>query len=260
MIAPSDQEILIHTFEKWQGLQAEIVDTSDCLYQFTSFPHCFFNKALFKQEITSFDQIEKLIAPFLQKNLPYTCLVPQELRTSLLDSWFSQNNFAEPVILSTMSIDLFGYKRPDRNRSIVIREVTSLADLDLHVEILREGFFIPKTIAAQYLSHIASIYNQPERSFSLFIGYLNGLPAACGCLIKGKKHAGIYHITTASLARKQGVAFEVMSTLLEEAKQASYSHAILSAMPEAESLYQKIGFKILSKFTNYSLKTYKTKI
>jgi ribosomal protein S18 acetylase RimI-like enzyme len=256
MKGPSNEEILTHTFEKWRGLNAEIVDTPHCLYQFSNLPHYFFNRALFKGEkIHTPDQIETVLRPFEERGLSYTCLVPRLLQTQFLNDWFMHHDFAEPIILSTMSINLFNYERPVPNPAIAIREVSSLSDLHLHVRILQEGFFMPEKAASQYLSHIEKYYTKDSCSFSLFNGYLNGRPVACGCLVEGKTYGGIYHIGTIPSARRQGVASEMMGTLLEKTKQTGRSHAILSAMPEAESLYQKIGFSILSTFTNYSPKT-----
>lgn len=239
-----------NALEKWHALGAEIIETPDCLYQF--YGKAFFNKVVLKQQsIETEEALAEIVRPFKERDIDFCIFVPKHLETTFLQNWLFNNHFHTSISLTRMMVQLESCSFQENQQRIEVREISLAEDLGLYVKLFQESFSLSEKAISEYLVSITELFTRESRPFSLYIGYLQGTPVACGCLSWGTMHAGIYHVGTIPSARRCGMASQIVSTLLQAAIKKGYSEAVLNAMPHAKSLYEKLGFVSLSTFTLY---------
>ena len=67
-------------------------------------------------------------------------------------------------------------------------------------------------------------------------------------------NAGIFNVSTLPEYRHKGIATALMRTVLNDAKAAGCSKASLQASVYGEPVYQKMGFRVVNHFLNYTKK------
>ncbi|GGP12122.1 GNAT family N-acetyltransferase [Oceanobacillus neutriphilus] len=93
-----------------------------------------------------------------------------------------------------------------------------------------------------------------DNNFQHIIGYHQGRPAAIGSIFFSDGIAGLYDIATLKGARGNGLGTKLTSHLLSTAKAEDAAYCTLQASPEAENIYQRLGFDTFDKlkvFVNF---------
>lgn len=90
------------------------------------------------------------------------------------------------------------------------------------------------------------ILESQEKHLNFFLLYENGVPVTSGGYYAFDKFS-IENIGTLKIARGRGYAGAMVRFLLQEARRLGYSEACLVGSEEAVSMYQKVGFEIISK-------------
>lgn len=94
------------------------------------------------------------------------------------------------------------------------------------------------------------LFNKTEKHLRFFLVYENNIPLSAGAYYAFDKFS-IENIGTLKIARGRGLAGLMLRFLLLKAKELGYDEACLVASQEAKSLYQKLGFAVLSESNTY---------
>jgi GNAT superfamily N-acetyltransferase len=92
-------------------------------------------------------------------------------------------------------------------------------------------------------------YQQPLK---LYLGLMDGKPAATSMYYLGAGVAGIYFVAALPEVRNKGVGFAITQKPLLEAKKLGYRIGVLGASKMGEPVYLRMGFKEYFKTGSYS--------
>ena len=85
---------------------------------------------------------------------------------------------------------------------------------------------------------------------SWFLGYVDGVPAACGQLFRTADVAGVYAIAVREQFRRRGLGAAISTSVLAAGRDLGCSIGVLQASPMGEPVYRRMGFET---FTQYHL-------
>lgn len=88
---------------------------------------------------------------------------------------------------------------------------------------------------------------------TLFIGRINGQPAACGWLARAGDVAGVYGIGVDEPFRRQGLGEAMTREVLWAGRDAGCDVAVLQSTPLAVPLYEKMGFETVTDYHLFTL-------
>lgn len=94
------------------------------------------------------------------------------------------------------------------------------------------------------------VLDEQEKHLNFFLLYENGVPVSSGGYYAFDKFS-IENIGTLKTARGRGYAGLMVQFLLQEAQRLGYGEACLVGSEMAVSIYQKVGFEILSKTNTF---------
>lgn len=85
----------------------------------------------------------------------------------------------------------------------------------------------------------------------LYLGLLDGVPAATSELTLGGGIAGIYNVSTRPEFRRRGIGTAMTLAALNAARAEGMAYAALQASPEGQGLYARLGFYPFGVITEY---------
>lgn len=236
----------------WQQVGVKLHETPDVLYFASKSPFPLFNRAIWRATAPFDATVFESIVHFFQKqNLSYCWLLPETFLTADLKHLLAKNNLAETSTLTTMFLPLTTFYPRDECTKIAIKQVTKPWQLKQMSSILQESFFLPKTELQPFFQRHFRSYLRDPLAIHYYLANLDNEVAGCGSLMIKNGYGEIYNIATKPFARKQGVARAMLSTLLAEAKTSGCTHAILSATPDGQRVYQSLGFEPLIRYISY---------
>lgn len=183
--------------------------------------------------------VECAIAPYRAERLPFQWwLTPgdeppglrEQLRGLGMQTWGGA---------MAMTLDLAGW-RPPRGLPLVERGVTTgqvASPRDAHeaLEVICEVFYVPAAPMARW-----TIENPTMRVY--LARRSNGAAVSAMGMQCYAGAAGISNVATLPTARRRGIAGAMMVRALEDARDAGCAVAALTATPEAQRLYESLGF------------------
>jgi ribosomal protein S18 acetylase RimI-like enzyme len=105
------------------------------------------------------------------------------------------------------------------------------------------GFGMDAAVRAPMTALECSLGWRPDLHYRRFLGLLEGRPVATTALLLGEQVAGVYHVSTAPWARRQGIGRAMTCRALLEAREAGYRIAVLHASEAGARIYRALGFR-----------------
>lgn len=127
-----------------------------------------------------------------------------------------------------------------------ILEVTESAQLDDFAMVASEAFGAPVEAAGT----LAPASTLDDDRCCWFVGYVDGVPAACGQLFRTTDVAGVYAIGVREQFRRRGLGAAISTSVLTTGRDRGCSVGVLQASPMGAPVYRRMGFET---FTQYNL-------
>ncbi len=208
-------------------------------------PMPLFNQAFVFEE-PSLDDLQQATSWLTNRNVPFWVTAPDSLASEV-------GVLAEPVGLDPTSTTMPGmaYARlaalpTDRDSEIV--GVTESGQLGDFAVVASEAFGAPLE-AAEMLAPASTLDDDRCR---WFVAYVDGDPAACGQLLRTADVAGVYSIGVRERFRRRGLGAEITAAVLGAGRDSGCSIGVLQASPMGEPVYDRMGFKIVTKYHNFA--------
>jgi GNAT superfamily N-acetyltransferase len=128
-----------------------------------------------------------------------------------------------------------------------IEPVRDEDDLVAFVDVLVEAMTIPLPVADAWAqaARIAGVGNTPWR---MYLGRLDGEVVATNMLFNGAGVASVYGVATRPAHRGRGIGGAITLAPLLEARDEGYAHAVLFSSLEGIHAYERIGFRMTSRW------------
>lgn len=182
-------------------------------------------------------EIERVIAPYRQHRLPFQWWLtrgtePPALRKRLdamgMETWGGAK-------MMCLSLDEWSPSYPPAPVSVSLRRALNEDDAQAALSIMCAVFALPREPMARWTTMNAS--------FDLWLATLGARPVAAMASLLDGDTFGIYHLATSHGARRRGVAGNLLRTALVEARTRGARWATLTATPEAEGVYEALGYR-----------------
>jgi ribosomal protein S18 acetylase RimI-like enzyme len=134
---------------------------------------------------------------------------------------------------------------------IEMRPVADAATRAAFAEVTSVSFEIPYTVAhAVYLREQAWIGD-----YKGFVAYANGQPASIVAMVAAAGAIGVYSLATMPGFRRRGYAEALLRAAANEiSRRTGFARVILQSTDAGYALYQRMGFRDVTKFTVYLTK------
>ncbi len=186
---------------------------------------------------------------FKKKGLPFSWWIadsdlPPDLEKHLLSEGFT---FKEKNIGMYKHLTHL----PEEKSPLIFKKVESQKELKAFADIITSIGGNPQAFDIIYSQIPLSAYtgNTP---LELHLGYIDNVPVVSGILVVEDGVAGIYYVATIPTQRKKKFGTAMMIHLLANAKAKQCLLATLQASAEGISLYERLGFKKCSTFSEYT--------
>jgi GNAT superfamily N-acetyltransferase len=137
---------------------------------------------------------------------------------------------------------------PDEgNGEVEIRRVTDAAQLE-DVAVVTAGAFGAPLEGSRSLVP-ASMLDDDRCSW--FLGYIDGVPAACGQLFRTADVAGVYAIGVREKFRRRGLGAAISTAVLAAGRDSGCSIGVLQSTPLGEPVYDRMGFEAVTQYHSF---------
>ncbi len=216
-----------------------------------AFPLC---NAIFRARLAGSDldeQVESLIAPIKERNLPMFWWTGPATQPANLAATLEAHGLSHADSSPGMAMDLSTLQPEDLPDELTIERVSSIAMVRQWSGPFAEAFDIPDFVVNFFedaFTHIGFDEDQPYRNY---LGFWKGEPVACSSCFVGAGVAGIYNVATRKQARGCGIGSALTKYPLLEARNRGYRVGILHASEMGYPVYLNMGFKEYCRVNAY---------
>lgn len=214
--------------------------------------NCGFGSSMFNIVVgggddVSDERIQSIISEF--QGQPFAWWVSPQTRSKELSLKLLAHGFVIETTEYAMLCDLSHFNAASEPGSLRIEPVLTLSQLEYFIEALEP---YDATARAFYEEMTLEMLAGKER---LFVGYENNEPVIIGILYSHDDAAGIFSILTREDKRGRGYGTQMMTYLMNTAKQNGAKYATLSASSDAGyRIYERLGFKAFGEFDCFEWK------
>ncbi|MBA3822896.1 MAG: GNAT family N-acetyltransferase [Ktedonobacterales bacterium] len=174
---------------------------------------------------------------------------PTDLATRLLAAGLTElTHESRPV----MTLALAGHSpAPTVPPTLTIHRVS---DANLMADWTRAsalGFEASPTNVQPYHDAYSALGFAEDAPWQHFVGYVDGAPVTSATLLLAGGLAGVYDVSTAPVARRQGLGGAITRACLAAAQARGLHHAVLQASAEGVGVYARLGFRELYRERNF---------
>ena len=248
-----DAQVIQANLNFWEALGGKIVtfDNATCMVADLPFPDS--NKIFIKNSgILSQKKVDDLIGFFEEKNMAHIWLIPKSNKDAVIEKYLHVHGFSPATHMPSMIRD--SNRIESKMSAIQVVNIRAFDELALVNSIWQKSFCISDEASIKHLELLQNCYKSSKDAVRFYLAYRNNAAVGTGWLFLDKECAGIYNIATLPEARKQGVAESVMQKLVVEALHFGYNTICLSALPEAQSIYKRLGFYTVGEYWMYKRK------
>ena len=190
---------------------------------------------------------------FRNRNFSFCIWINDENLSDRVNLLFKKALVAQQNIEPGMVLDLEKYEliKDHRHENIGIAG-TSKAVQDF-AEVIAYNWTPPDENIRKYFTLTVDKYLDKSNEIFLAIYYHENRPVSViEMFSSGKDTAGLYSLATLSSFRGQGLGSSLITFALNELKTRGYKNVILQASEDGIRIYEKLGFRTLTKYYEFS--------
>jgi GNAT superfamily N-acetyltransferase len=192
------------------------------------------------------DDLEAAVSWMAKRDVPFWVTVPDPLLEDVGEHAVELGLAKAEVVQPMMILTSLGEIPP--NETVAdISEVTDADILDEVVDITATVFGIPPEFVRQMTT--SSMLNDEE--VRMFVGRVDGVPVACGRLIKTDDVAGVFDIAVDEEFRRQGIGEAITWAVLRAGRDAGCQIGALESTEMGYPLYQRMGFETVVDYHRF---------
>ena len=215
---------------------ATVVDTEAIRLAITGVPYAGLN-GVFRARGLSAAAVEETLLLFRQRGVPMLWHIgPQsdpEVET-LVTSAGLELDEEEPGMFAPLDTLAQTAAAPTGLR---IEPVRDLETLGRWVDILSGGRVVEETVPLR-----AALGLGASAACQHLIGYLDDEAVATAAVYRGRRASEIQHVVTLDQHRRRGIGTAITAAALELARRHGNGCAVLTASPDGEGIYSRLGF------------------
>jgi len=239
-------------FRYWS--QAEVHDDPDVLWTISDIPFIYFNGVLRAQLAPeNVDAtIEAAITRCRSRNVPLLWLTGPATRPSNLGEYLEAHGVTHSRDYIGMAADLLALNEDlPAPPNLTIEQVSDVESLRQWSHVVCGVFEWPEFVEDAWVDFFASVSLDARLPLRCYLGWLDGEPVATSYVILAAGVAGIYGVSTAPEARRQGIGAAIVLAPLREARALGYRVGIIYASLMGSSVYHRIGFREYCRIVGY---------
>lgn len=187
------------------------------------------------------DRHEKIKAFY--QGRPFFWLLAEDQKEQLLRNW----GFTGPDLTFEMGLNLAGYQYASTRGAIEVREALSSEDYLEWINVASGWLNIDPVAVDQFFTPWIK-----TGKYIPYLGLCEGTPAATSLVYLGNLGASLYCLGTLPAFRNRGLGTAVTHACLKAAQNKNIGQAVLYGSKMGQSMYQKIGFKLMQTIREYS--------
>jgi ribosomal protein S18 acetylase RimI-like enzyme len=162
---------------------------------------------------------------------------PSDLGKRLEARGFQPNIEGDPG----MAVDLHTLKEVDMPAGFKIVRASDQQTLEDWRDVFCAAYEVP-AFAGQAWADATLRVGAANTPWQMYVGYLDGQPAATNILFNGAGVAGVYGVGTHPNARRKGIGAAITLKPLLEARAQGYRYGVLFSTDMGYPLYQRLGY------------------
>jgi GNAT superfamily N-acetyltransferase len=192
------------------------------------------------------DDLEAAVSWIDKREVPFWVTVPDPLLEDVGEH-AAELGLAKAEVVNPMMILTSLGEIPPNETVADISEVTDTDVLDEFIEIPATVFGIPPGFVRQMTP--TSVLNDEE--VRMFVGRVDGVPVACGRVVKTDDVAGVYDIAVEEEFRRQGIGEAMTGAVLRAGRDAGCQMGALESTEMGYPLYQRMGFETVVDYHRF---------
>jgi hypothetical protein len=254
LIKANEENIYAFTPFSHGWKQAEVYQRPEINWVITGiiFPTCNVAFHAYLQSENADRVIEKFIGEGRKRNLPLQWYVGHDNTPIDLGEKLVAHGFTNRGLGPGMAADLKAMNEDEKPPAgLKITEVNGDKTLEAWCHVACMGFGIPEQAEPALKEWIKTDFEH-RLPLKLYLGIMDGKPAATSMYYLGAGVAGIYFVAALPEVRNKGVGFAITQKPLVEARKLGYRVGTLQASKKGEPVYLRMGFKEYFKTGSYS--------
>lgn len=231
------------------GCGGTIIINETVHYGISGINNCYLNEVIYFSDLQkeTIKNINHIIEQAHYYNVPISFAIMPSNESSDLTAMLIERGFQLKTNLSAMIY--YPNKKINflPNTGVSIKKITEPNDISTLITIMAKEFDYTQDVANEYFKLFSHITSEIPR-FELYGGIYNDCLVNSGSLSIFHNFAYISKVATDKNFRNKGLATATMYALLKRAQEFNVDHVILTSLPEAKSIYQKMGFENLFNF------------
>ena len=245
------EQMLTESVLCWQSWgKLEAVNFDDCIITRSSVDFPFFNNVMSPNfsEDSAADRIEELLQAVSKKEKAVCWWLGMNAQPENLAELLETKGAFKAMENRMMAIEVQNLPEVVMPKGVDIVEVTSRQQLEQWTSVVAPAHGIPPEMEEHWTDMYHAAGYGPESSVTRhFLAMIDGKPVGATSLITAAGVCSVANVATETDYRKRGIGSILTLWSLKVAEQQGYKVACLSASPDGEPVYEKLGFEKFQK-------------
>jgi GNAT superfamily N-acetyltransferase len=226
----------------------EARDSEGLVLAITGLPSPAFNVAFVLQPLVDpARQLREAVSRFEARGVPFQISIRDRLDPLAERACVELGLVARDELLPGMALpDLTatdGKRTPDWLRIAPVDE----SNVDKYIAIAARSFGAPREL----ISRLATPRLLALRSIESYLGYVGDVAVATAALVMAQGVAGVFNVATEELYRRRGIGEAMTWHAIGRGRQAGCRIAALQASRLGRSVYERMGFRLVSPYLEF---------
>ncbi|MEM9680739.1 MAG: GNAT family N-acetyltransferase [Bacteroidota bacterium] len=203
--------------------------------------------------LVSLQDIEEAVNHFKKRGYAFCLWIQNGNLNDRISKWVSRLSLSKQNEELGMILDLDKIEKYKSKGVCTIKHVDSPILVRQYAQVVAGNWNPPDQNIIDYYSLTSNHYLDKNSGSQLFLNFYNGIPVSTLELSSSNKEVvGIYGFSTTKQYQGLGLGSELLRHALNYCKDGGYKKVVLQATDEALGIYNKIGFREITNYIEFS--------